>query len=187
MAARIGASDAHLVSRARRGDAPAFETLIRRHYSGAYQTALAITHNPMDAEDVCQDAFLKALRALDSCRQPDRFASWLHQIVRNRARNLWAYERLRAAMSLEHAPELNDARSGREHCIGLREELGGALQQLTDLQRQVTLLHDVEGWRHREIATSLGISPEASRQHLFVARRRLRKQLRRDLWEEYTE
>jgi RNA polymerase sigma-70 factor (ECF subfamily) len=90
-------------------------------------------------------------------------------------------------MSLEHAPELNDARSGREHCIGLREELGGALQQLTDLQRQVTLLHDVEGWRHREIATSLGISPEASRQHLFVARRRLRKQLRRDLWEEYTE
>ncbi|MCH7729611.1 MAG: sigma-70 family RNA polymerase sigma factor, partial [Planctomycetes bacterium] len=75
--------DATYVARARRGDASAFEALVRRHYRVAYAVALALLSNNMDAEDVCQDAFLKALERLDDCREPDKFASWLLRIVRN--------------------------------------------------------------------------------------------------------
>ena len=171
-----GTPDATLVDRARRGHPEAFEALVRRHFKKAYTVALALLSNSMDAEDVCQDAFLKSLERLDDCREPDKFASWLLRIVRNRSHNFRAYRRVRATESLEPA-----GAAGREDSAGdaeradLRERLEEALGQLSEIQRQVVLLHDLEGLKHREIAGHLAISEGMSRLHMLKARRTLRK------------
>jgi RNA polymerase sigma-70 factor (ECF subfamily) len=168
--------DATYVESARRGDTSAFEALVRRYYRAAYAVALALLSNSMDAEDVCQDAFLKALERLDDCREPDKFASWLLRIVRNRAHNFRAYRRVRATESLELAGVAGREDSAQDaERADLRKLLEDALGQLSEIQRQVVLLHDLEGLKHREIAAHLTISEGMSRQHLFNARRALRE------------
>ena len=168
--------DATFVERALRGDASAFEALVRRHYRSAYAVALAQLGNGMDTEDVCQDAFLKALERLEDCRKPDKFSSWLLQIVRNRAHTFRDYRRVRAAVPLEltGAAGPDDSAKDAEQ-TDLRERLESALGQLREIQRQVVLLHDLEGLKHREIAERLDISEGMSRQHVFNARKTLRQ------------
>lgn len=179
-------TDALLVKRARRGDAAAFESLVRKHYRAAYAIALGVLGSAMDAEDACQDAFVKALERLDEIRDPERFGPWLQQIVRNRARNLYSYRRVRTAQPLETVRAVGSENPGSDAARGeLREKLESALQDLSDMQRQVVLLHDLDGWKHREIAVALEISEGMSRQHLFHARRILRERLGVNVLEEY--
>lgn len=172
-------TDAQLVERARGGDADAFELLVRRHLRAAYAVALAELGDPAEAEDACQDALVTALEKLEECRQPERFARWLLQIARNRARSLRRRSAVRAADSLEEARGLpGPARPDRDaEQAELRSRLLGALATLTPVQREVVLLHDLEGWRHREIAEWLGLPEGTVRSHLFHARRALRARL----------
>jgi RNA polymerase sigma-70 factor (ECF subfamily) len=166
-----------LVSQARRGDAAAFEALVRRHYGAAHAIALALTGNTMDAEDVVQDAFVRALERLDTC-QPDRFSGWLCTIVRNHAHTVRARERLRAGEELEPVdPPGRDRTDRAVERNELVRTLEVALAGLSPVQREIVLLHDLEGWRHREIADALGISEVMTHQHLFQARRTLRASL----------
>jgi RNA polymerase sigma-70 factor (ECF subfamily) len=170
------ATDAQLVARTRQGDAQAFEQLVRRHYRAAFAVAYAVLGERMDAEDACQDAFVRALDRLDDCREPGRFAGWLLQIVRNRARNARDARRLRSTSTLDDAIAAGGSERpdrGAERAE-LRERLGAALAHLSETQREVLLLHDLEGWRHAEIAAVVGCSEVMSRQHLFVARRTVR-------------
>jgi RNA polymerase sigma-70 factor (ECF subfamily) len=170
--------DAILVERARRGEAEAFEALVRRHYRAAYAVALASLGSAMDAEDVCQDSFVRAIERLDGLRRPERFAAWLLQIVRNRARNYHNYRRVRSTTPLEAvstASEEDTARASEQS--DLQEDLESALSELSEIQREIVLLHDMEGWKHREIAERLDMSEGMSRQHLMVARRTLRERL----------
>ncbi len=177
-----------LVERARRGDAAAFEALVRRYYRAAHAVALAVLGNPMDAEDACQDAFLRALERLDRLRQPERFSAWLLQIVRNRARNFRSYRRVRSVLPLEEVRAASDEDTGREaEREELRRELKSALTELSEIQREVVLLHDLEGWKHREIGELLGLSEGMSRQHLMSARRLLRERLGTKLLKEYSD
>lgn len=171
--------DERLVERARRGDAAAFDELTERHLDAAYGLAFALLGSPDDAEDCVQDSFIRALERLDQCRTPERFRAWLLRIVRNRALNMKRRGRVRAAVPLDglslasdrEDPE-RDAERGR-----VRERLVGALALLTEGQRTVVVLHDLEGWRHTEIAELLNIRTGASRALLFKARRALRKVL----------
>jgi RNA polymerase sigma-70 factor (ECF subfamily) len=180
-------SDELLVERARRGDAAAFESLVRQHYRAAYSVALAVLGNGMDAEDACQDAFIKALERLDEVRKPERFSAWLLQIVRNRARNLHNYRRVRDAKPLESVAAAGSANPGADaERSELRGRLETALGDLSEIQREVVLLHDLQGWKHGEIAVALDISNGMSRQHLFNARRLLRERLGASTLEEYS-
>lgn len=175
-----------LVARAHRGETAAFEALIRRHYRAAYAVALALVGNAMDAEDVCQDAYIQALDRLDHLRQPERFGAWLLQIVRNRAHNVRDYQRVRSGIPLDEVAAPSAHRVDRDAERGeLRDRLETALATLNLQQREVVLLHDLEGWKHREIAHALGISEVMSRQQLFVARKALRAQLGRRTLKEY--
>ncbi|NIN71885.1 MAG: sigma-70 family RNA polymerase sigma factor [Gemmatimonadetes bacterium] len=180
-------SDAILVRRARRGDAAAFEALVRRHYRAAYAVALAVLGNAMDAEDVTQDSFVRAVERMDELREPERFKGWLLQIVRNRSRNYSSYRRLRTTRPLDTvtAPGPENPGSDAERAE-LRRALESALATLSEVQREVVLLHDLEGWKHREIAESLAISEGMSRQHLMAARRALRERLGGGLLKEYS-
>ena len=169
-------TDASLVARARGGDAAAFETLVRRHYRAAYSVALATIGNEADAEDVCQDAFVRALEKLDGCREPAKFSAWLLRIVRNRAHNHRDYLERRSGAPLDSVPEPSSGSTPRPaERVELRERLEAAVRTLSNVRREVLLLHDLEGWRHREIADALGISTGMSRQHLMHARRAVRQ------------
>jgi RNA polymerase sigma-70 factor (ECF subfamily) len=175
----VADTDSRLVARAREGDAGAFGELVRRHLRTANAVALAVLADPADAEDVCQDAFLTALQKLDECREPSKFAAWLLRIVRNRALSFRESRSLRRGEPLERAAGAEGGENpGREaERSELREQLLGALGGLPPAQREVVLLHDLEGWKHREIADLLGISEEASRVRLLQARRNLRTRL----------
>lgn len=180
------ASDEELIARAIDGDGAAYATLVRRHYRTAFSVALARTADRADAEDVCHDAFGRAALQLETCRDRSRFVPWLCTIVRNQAHNQRKRARVRRAEPLEHTtacsaddPALTAAR--RE----LRARLERALAELTPAQREVVLLHDLDGWTHADIAGALGTSEGMSRQHLFQARRRLRELLGADTSTEY--
>lgn len=163
---------AALVASAQRGEAAAFEALVRRHFRAAYSVALAVLQSPAEAEDVAQESFLAAFQRLDTCREPDRFAGWLVQIVRNRALNALESSKLRSRTAERSAEGVAKAAPPPE--ASQRERLLAALEKVTAAQREVVLLHDLEGWTHPEIAASLGISEVMSRQHLFQARKTLR-------------
>ena len=170
------ASDAYLVRKAQAGDDQAFGVLVGRYMRAAYAVGLSVTGRHHDAEDAAQEAFMVALARLDDCRTPDRFAGWLLTIVRNRARNLVRREVLWATDVL---PETAAARGrtpekAAEHAE-LRERLGAALRRLPEVQREIVLLHDLEGWRHREIAEHLGIPSGTVRSHLHFAIKSLRR------------
>lgn len=168
-----------LVEAARAGDAEAFEQLVRLHLSAAYTVALGVTNDPADAEDVTQDAFIAALERIEDCKDPERFSGWLLAIVRNRALNFRRSQNVRSTAPLEmveHAASSSNPERDAANTF-LREDLVAAMAELTELQRQVVLLHDVEGYKHREIGELLGISDGASRFHLSTARASLRDKL----------
>jgi RNA polymerase sigma-70 factor (ECF subfamily) len=166
------------VLRARRGETAAFEALAREFLRPAYAVALSVVRRPADAEDVAQDALLKAFEAIDSCREPGRFGAWLLQIARNHALHWLARRRLRDVSASPSADERSAVPSSAD--VGLRERLLAGLDELTPPQREVVLLHDLEEWTHAEISGALGITETNSRQHLFVARRALRTRLASD-------
>jgi RNA polymerase sigma-70 factor (ECF subfamily) len=174
------AATSALVAAARRGERRAFESLARAHLRACYAVALAVLGSAPDAEDVAQDALVAAFDRLDDCREPERFSGWLTQIARNRARNALDARRLRDRGRETHAQEP----SAEPAPLALRARLLKSLSQLTEVQREVVLLHDLEGFTHPEIGAALGLSEVASRQHLFVARRTLRGHLQAETPEE---
>jgi RNA polymerase sigma-70 factor (ECF subfamily) len=179
--------DADLVARCLRGDVDAFDGLVRRYYRAAFAVALGVLGNRHDAEDVVQDAFVKAIDRLEDCREPSRFVQWMMMIVRNRALSHRAYRKIRETSELlpeiaeaDDSPLVDAARSE------LADTLQAALATLSEVQRQIVLLHDMDGWTHKDIAESLDITEVRSRQHLFVARKLLRERLGPSLLREYS-
>lgn len=171
-------TDARLVAAARLGDATAFDALVRRYIRPAYALAFSIVRDHLDAEDICQDVFARALARLEECRAPERFAGWLFAIARSTALNFKRREQRRRGEPLEHVTAASSDSPLRDaERSELRSRLAAALARLDPPESDVVLLHDLEGWAHREIAAALGISEVGSRQHLFVARRKLREAL----------
>jgi RNA polymerase sigma-70 factor (ECF subfamily) len=169
-------SDAALVARVRAGDARAADRLLERYFRACRAVALAITGNEADADDACQEGFVQAMERIDSCRDPSRFGGWVLQIVRNRARNLVRHHAVRAAEPLELHEVVGSGSAAAEVERGeLRALLLAALAELPEAQREVVLLHDLEGWTHEEIAGRLELPAGTVRSHLHHARRRLRR------------
>jgi RNA polymerase sigma-70 factor, ECF subfamily len=170
--------DGELVRKVRRGDERAFATLVTRYRGAAYAVAFSVIGRHEDAEDAAQEAFILALERIEDCRNPESFAGWFMSIVRNRSRNLVRREVLRQADAIPERLSSGDALPDRDaETTELREMLQEALLQLPEVQREVVMLHDLEGWKHREIADRLEIPSGTVRSHLHFARRALRKLL----------
>lgn len=172
-------TDAALVRAVQLGDAEAFETLVRRHLRSAHAAARALLNDADDADDVVQDAFIAALQKIEQCRDPGRFRSWLVAIVRNRAHDLQRRSRRSSGdpKILEFVASDTPGPGRMAARAQLRDDLYEAASRLTKLQREVLMLHDYEGFQHREIAEQLGISEVSSRFNLHVARKAMRKHL----------
>lgn len=173
-------TDADLVTRARAGDEHAFGMLVARHARGALAIARGVLGDPDAAEDVCQDAIFRAWQRLEDCREPDRFGAWLARTVHRHALNA---VRRKPAVSLTDADELADPGRSPDHkadAADLRRRLDQALRLLSAEQRAVVLLFDLEDWSHASIADALDTTEAMSRQHLMLARRRLRQLLSKE-------
>lgn len=125
-------------------------------------------------EDLCQETWLRAFRALPGFRGEAAFSTWLHSIVRN---VLISWSRRKNLVHF-HSELAEDVARGVSDGTELRMDLQRALAGLPDGMRQVLLLHDVEGWTHQEIADTLGVAEGTSKSQLFKARAKLRHVLR---------
>ena len=173
-------TDARLVRAVRDGDRAAADRLLERYLRACRAVALAVTGSEDDADDVCQDGFIAAIARIDECRHPERFGGWLLQIVRNRARNQLRAGAVRETRPLPEVATGNSADpAAAAERTELRLRLNAALQALSAQQREVVLLHDLEGWTHREIAERLELPAGTVRSHLHYARRKLRDLLGR--------
>jgi len=168
-------SDAELVAGVRQGSRDAAGVLAERYLRACRAVALAITGEVAAAEDVCQDAFVYAIERIDDCRQPERFAAWLFQITRNRGRNHVRDHQSNRLVEIDAAlPDSLPSPADDAERAQLRERLLAALARLPEERREVVLLHDLEGWTHREIAERLDLPAGTVRSHLHHARQRLR-------------
>lgn len=171
-------TDGELVHRARKGEEFAFGLLVERYQRSAYAVAYSVTGRHEDAEDAAQEAFLVALDRIDECRNPERFAGWLMTIVRNRSKNLIRRESLRETDQVPPGARSRIPTPDRvAETNELRSLLEKALAEIPEVQRQIVLLHDLEGWKHREIAERLDLPSGTVRSHLHFARKALRQAL----------
>jgi RNA polymerase sigma-70 factor (ECF subfamily) len=171
--------DASLVERVRAGDRAAFDALVHAYMRQAFQLAYRVVGHREDAEDLVQEAFLAAYQYLDSYDASRPFGPWLMRIVLNRGANL---RRSRARRETEPetdavspAPSALDESERAE----AREQLTLAMARLSDRQRLIVTLFDVDGMTSTEIGEMLELSPGTVRWHLHEARRTLRSALSR--------
>jgi RNA polymerase sigma-70 factor (ECF subfamily) len=171
-----GFTERDYVVAAQKGSETAFAQLVRLHQRRAYAVARAIVLSHEDAEDAVQDGFLHAFRALDRFRSDQPFGAWLNRIVANAALDLVRRRKVREADDLPDtvAMPFRDPGEADE----LRRRLSQALTQLTERQRAVIVLHDVEGFTHGEIGAMLGIPEGTARSDLHHARAALRRLLK---------
>jgi RNA polymerase sigma-70 factor (ECF subfamily) len=164
-----------LVVRAQRGDAEGREGLARAWLPRLYGVALSITGRAAEAEDVIQEAFLRAFRSLAGLRDPSRFGPWILRIVRNAARDL-------ARRPPRPSPLEDDGRSLPGRDPGPSEAAADAVvawRGLPEDQRLVCWLKVVEGMALREIADLLGASKSAVDRTYRKGLERMRKETAR--------
>jgi RNA polymerase sigma-70 factor, ECF subfamily len=139
-----------LVREAQRGSADAVEELFRRHWRRAHRAAYLVVGDATAAEDIAQEAFLAAVRALDRFDRRRPFGPWLHRITVNRAIDFARARRLRAEQALT---EVNDVEGGARD--GISDELIAALAALDPEQRAVVVLRYVLEYTPGEISRML--------------------------------
>jgi len=164
-----------LVLAAQAGDRAAFAGLVHRHQRRAYAVARAIVLSHDDAEDAVQEGFLHAFRAMERFRPEQAFGAWLHRIVANAALDIARRRKVRDADELPET--LSSPHRDPAEADELRLRLNAALGTLGERQRAVIVLHDVEGYKHAEIGTLLGIPEGTARSDLHHARAHLRRLL----------
>lgn len=164
------------ISRGRSGSEDVFEELLVRHLDHLYAFALRLAQNPHSAEDLVQEASLRAFQAFGSLRERGRFKAWIFQILRNvfSDRNSG-----RTLESLDQRQDIEPVEDGEDLLLkGLMlEEIRGALDRLPATFRVTIWLSDVEGFSQKEIAQILGCSLGTVGSRLYRGRALLRREL----------
>jgi RNA polymerase sigma-70 factor, ECF subfamily len=168
-------SDEDLVTRFQQGDEAAFEELVRRHRSTVYRAAWRLTGSHTEADDLAQEAFLRAYRALGGFRRESRFATWMTRIVMNLALT-WRRARRPAPVPVEAVRGLQGGGPPADRSV-LRSEVREAVDRLPRRQRQVLFLKVYEGLKFVEIAEVAGMSVGTAKATFFQAVRGLRGRL----------
>jgi RNA polymerase sigma-70 factor (ECF subfamily) len=182
-------AEAEMIAAILAGDTQLYHELIRPHERSVYMMALSFMKNEADAEDVAQDAFLKAFRNLSTFRAEAKFSTWLISITLNEARSRLRRQAAIRMESLDEPPDeggtispalLRDWREIPSETLE-REEVRKLLQHAVDglpeMYRQVFLLRDVEELNTNETALALNISVPSVKVRLHRARMMLQKQL----------
>jgi RNA polymerase sigma-70 factor (ECF subfamily) len=178
-----------LVEAARAGDIKAFESLVRRYDRNVFRIAQHITQNREDAEDVVQDAFLKAYQNLGQFQGQSKFYTWLVRIAVNEALMRLRRRRPERMVSIDEDVKTEEDSMPREIAdwspnpeqqytqAELKDILGKTIQGLPPSFRTVFVLRDVEGLSTEETASALELSVPAVKSRLLRARLQLRERL----------
>jgi RNA polymerase sigma factor (sigma-70 family) len=180
-AANDPTDDGALARASARGDSRAFEMLYRRHASRVYGLCVRLVDGDRaKAESLAQDAFVRAWEKIGSFRGEAQFSTWLHRLTVNVV--LGEHRLLKRWVSFDdHA----DANAGDDEAfashpqanVGLKMDLERALARLPKGARTVLMLHDIEGYKHEEIAELTGIAVGTSKAQLHRARKLMREHL----------
>src|SRR5688572_12869805 len=181
--------DVVLVQRAQKGDAFAYDELIRRYQERIYATIYHMTSNHEDANDLAQETFIKGYTALKSFKGDSSFYTWVYRIAVNKTINFLKQRKNRMHMSLndldfnaENDPDLvaliSDRTPRRDaNLMELQQKLNAAMLKLSDVHRLVVTLHDVQGLSHDEIGKIMDCNIGTVRSRLFYARQQLQAYL----------
>jgi RNA polymerase sigma-70 factor (ECF subfamily) len=179
LTAETGLLEADLVARSRRGDAQAFETIYRQHASRIYSLASRMCGSADDGEDLLQEIFIQVYRKLDSFQGNARLGTWLYRLALNHCLD---YVRSRRAKMSKMTDTLD--REGALEPVArtdtpvARLDLERAIEQLPEGCREAFVLHDIEGFDHKEVGKLLGVAEGTSKSQVFKARLKLRALLR---------
>lgn len=173
------AGEKYLVERAQNGDADAYDELVSNYLRRVVSIARGIVRNAHDAEDLAQEAFVKAYQSLGRFRAGEPFGPWIYRIVTNLSLDVLKHRR-----RFQHEPlEASEpaARRDAAELPAMSNEIGrridAALETLPEMQRIVARLNLVEELEHQEIAAMTGLSDGTVRSHLSLAKKKLREQL----------
>jgi RNA polymerase sigma-70 factor (ECF subfamily) len=185
-ASTLHVEDRTLVRQAQEGDLLAFDELIRRHQERVYATIYHMTSNHEDANDLTQETFVKAYKALGNFKGDSGFFTWVYRIAVNKTINFLKQRKNRHGgyslndldFNAEHDPDLvaliSEKNPRRDlNLAELQEKLNEAMQKLSDTHRLVVTLHDVQGLSHEEIGKIMECNPGTVRSRLFYARQQL--------------
>lgn len=181
--------DLDLVRRAREGDTKAFDELVEKYTPKLYGLVYHMTSNHEDTNDILQDVFAKAYRALKRFQGKSAFYTWIYSIATNMTLNFLKKRNRRRGMSLddvdlaiERDKDFIEATSKSDpvkeaNISELQERLNMAMQELSEDHRAVVTMFDIQGMPHAEIAKILGVSEGTVRSRLFYAHRQLQTYL----------
>jgi RNA polymerase sigma-70 factor (ECF subfamily) len=161
------------------GDSKAFEQLYRSHSRRIFAVVWRLSGgNAARADDLVQEAFIRAWQALPAFRFESAFSTWLHRLAVNTAlmeirSRAGGEDRETDDAALEHLASQDTAGQRTRERIDLER----AVATLPERARAVLVLHDIEGWKHEEIATELGMAVGSSKAQLHRARHLLRTRL----------
>jgi RNA polymerase sigma-70 factor (ECF subfamily) len=181
--------DRQLVDEARRGDANAFRALVQRYQRRAFAVALGMVHDPDDARDITQEAFLKVHKNLGTFEGDAQFFTWMYRIVMNLCIDLLRKKRgEKVTFDDTRAHDEDDDTGIAPRRLGfdpqqalsdqeLRKRIQAALAELSAPHRAVLLMREVEGLSYQEMAKLAGVSIGTIMSRLFHARKKMQKML----------
>lgn len=161
-----------LIARARTGDRVAMGELYELHARRVFTVVRRLVGDDHLAEDLSQEAWIRAFDKLHLFRGDAAFGTWLYRLATNVALN--RLRRSSKRTTVESGADLPRISKAQDEVVVTRRVLTKALDQLPPGYRKVLVLHDVEGWTHEEIAKSLDCSPGTSKSQLHKARARMR-------------
>ena len=170
----------NIIARARRGDADAFEQLVVAYRDQVFRLALRMCGNEADADEVAQEAFLSAWKALPNFRGDSRFSTWLYQLTSHAAIDLMRREKRQIAaedITEVSAPDPAPGPQQQAEQSETRQAVRDAMAQLSPEYRQIVVLRFLEDLSYEEIGAALELSPGTVRSRLARARKELREEL----------
>jgi RNA polymerase sigma-70 factor (ECF subfamily) len=176
--------DAAAVARARAGDREAFRLLVERHSHALFRLAFRMTGNEHDAEDVVQEAFIKAYRSLDRFEERSHVGSWLYRIASNCAFDLLRSRQRRERLvddrspgedGFAQTPSLEPDPERLAASADVRRRIDVALARMSARERSAFVLRHFEGRSLDEIGHALGLDVNATKQSILRAVRKVRQ------------
>ena len=183
-------TDSELVARVLKGDKNAFRPIVERYQNRLYAMVVGMVRDEAEARDLVQNAFIKSYQSLDTFRLDSSFYTWIYRIAMNLAIDSCRKRRRRKTGSFDEAVAARDDDGEMlelHHTDGpaealqrkeLRQRIFAAMEELTEEQREVLLLREVEGLSYAEISESMGIPEGTVMSRLFYARKKMQGLLR---------
>jgi RNA polymerase sigma-70 factor (ECF subfamily) len=176
----LAEDERQLILASKGGSHEAFRVLVERHMKQAYDVAYGLLNDHDDAEDVAQEAFVRAYRSLRNFREEAGFGTWLYRIVHNVSLNRVRQKKVRQSreMNPDHRAAASEARThSYSETVDTRAHIERALHQLPTLQRSVVILRHLEGMSTQQASRILGCSEGTVKTHLHRGLKKMKRLL----------